>query len=95
MCYNVVRKPKWGNKTHRSGNKDEYDIIYDYDGLDIEERIEDLRGNIGRGTCLYCGAENVMKYEGHICFICSKFGKSVHEDIYYYWAAGGLVELDE
>ena len=43
---------------YRSGNKDEYDIIYDYDGLDIEERMEDLRGNIGRGTCLYCGAEN-------------------------------------
>lgn len=31
---------------HRSGNRDEYDIIYDYDGLDIEERMEDLRGNI-------------------------------------------------
>ena len=30
---------------HRSGNRDEYDIIYDYDGLDIEERMEDLRGN--------------------------------------------------
>ena len=24
---------------YRSGNKDEYDIIYDYDRLDIEERI--------------------------------------------------------
>lgn len=80
---------------YRSGNKDEYDIIYDYDGLDIEEWMEDLRGNIGRGTCLYCGAENGMEYEGHICFICSKCGKSVHEDIYYYWAAGGSVELDE
>ena len=51
---------------HRSGNRDEYDIIYDYDGLDIEERMEDLRGNIGRGTCLYCGAENRMEYEGYI-----------------------------
>lgn len=46
----------------RSGKKDEYDIIYDFDGLDIEEKIEDLRGNIGRGTCLYCGAENGMKF---------------------------------
>ena len=52
-------------------------------------------GNIGRGTCLYCGAENGMEYEGRICFICSKCGKSAHEDIYYYWAAGGSVELDE
>ena len=43
---------------HRSDNKDECDIIYDYDGLDIEERMEDLKGNIGRVTCLYCGAEN-------------------------------------
>lgn len=61
----------------------QYDIIYDYDRLDIEERMEDLRGNIGRGTCLYCGAENGMEYEGHICFMCSKCGKSVHKDKQY------------
>ena len=29
LCYNVVRKPKGENKMHRSGSKDEYDIIYD------------------------------------------------------------------
>ena len=78
-----------------SGKTDEYDIIYDFDGLYIEERMEDLRGNMGIGTRLYCGTENRMEDEGHICFICSKCGKSVHEDIYYYWAAGGHVDLEE
>ena len=89
--------------------RDEYDIIYDYDDYDEEdsrnyeelsetnedEKIEKLRGKIGRGYCLYCGAENGMIYEGDICFICTECGKSVHEDLYYRWAAGYDVYLDE
>lgn len=71
----------------RSNRKDEYNRLYEYDGI-LEERIEDLRGNIGRGDCIYCGAKNAMEYEGYICFICSQCGKSVHEDTYYAWAAG-------
>lgn len=66
---------------------DEYSEPDENDG-DLEERIEKLRGNIGRGSCLYCSAENGMKYDGFICFICSECGMSVHEDVYYMWAAG-------
>ena len=86
---------------------DNYDDIYDYDIEDsrlyeefdenesIEDRIEELRGTIGRGDCLYCGAKNAMIYEENICFICNKCGKSVHEDIYYRWAAGEEIDLKD
>ena len=86
---------------------DEYDRIYNYDSEDsrnyeeldenedIEDTIEKIKNTIGRGDCLYCGGEDSMEYEGHICFICSICGKSVHEDIYYRWAAGGSIELED
>ncbi len=83
--------------------KDEYDLIYDYDEedsrnyeelneSDLEERIEKLRGTIGRGDCVYCGAKNAMVYEGHICFVCRQCNRSIHEDLYYRWAAGEDIE---
>lgn len=83
--------------------KDEYDLIYnndlDYEELDEteteDEAIEKIRYTIGRGDCLYCGAKNAMEYEGTICFICSSCGKSVHEEIYYRWAAGYTIELED
>lgn len=87
--------------------KDEYDIIYEYDfedsrcyeeldeNEDEEDAINRLRGTIGRGNCIYCDAKNTMEYEGHICFICNECGKSVHEDIYYRWAAGYSIEMEE
>lgn len=85
---------------------DEYDVIYEYDfedsrcyeeldeNEDEEEAIDRLRGTIGRGDCIYCNAKNSMEYEGHICFICTECGKSVHEDIYYRWAAGYSIEME-
>ena len=87
--------------------RDEYDLIYDYDiddsrnyeeldeNEDPEEVAERLRNTIGRGDCLYCGTENGMEYDGHICFICSECGKSVHEDIYYRLAAGYIIEFED
>lgn len=89
------------------GKKDEYEKVYgwdeenpeNYEDLseedDIEAEIEKLRGTIGRGTCLYCGAKNTMKYEGNICFVCSSCGKSVHEDLYYRWLAGEEIETED
>lgn len=91
----------------KSKRKDEYDRIYGYDSEDsrnyeeldenetIDIMIDRLRGTIGRGDCIYCGAKNAMEYEGHICFICSSCGKSVHEDSYYAWAAGELIEFED
>ena len=91
-----------------SGRKrDEYDIIYGYDeedsrnyeeldeNEDPEEAIERLRNTIGRGDCIYCGTHNAMEYEGTICFICSVCNRSVHEDIYYRWAAGYPIEFED
>lgn len=86
---------KWG--------KDEYEEIYDNnmdyaevdENDDPEEVIESLRGTIGQGDCLYCSAKNGMKYDGFICFICSECGMSVHEDVYYRWAAGYPVSFEE
>ena len=83
--------------------KDEYDDIYDnnmqYEEVDEnedpDEAIERLRGTIGRGSCLYCSAKNGMKYDGFICFVCSKCGMSVHEDIYYRWAAGYSIDFED
>lgn len=82
--------------------KDEYDAIYDtemdYSELDEneepEEVIDRLKGVIGRGDCLYCKAKDGMKYDGFICFVCSECGKTVHEDLYYRWAAGYPIEVE-
>lgn len=86
---------------------DEYDRLYDYDAEDSrnyeeldenedpEEVIEQLRGTVGRGDCIYCDGKNTMEYEGHICYICSKCGKSVHEDTYYLWLAGYEITFTE
>lgn len=76
--------------------KDEYSSIYDRDiDDDLSETIEELRGTIGRGDCIYCGGKDSMIYVGKICFICEKCGKSVHEDTYYVWAAGYEIEMEE
>lgn len=86
--------------------RDEYDLIYNhstenefideiFENDSIEEKIEKLKGNISRGDCLYCNSNNTMEYEGHICFICSKCGNAVHEDIYYRWAAGCTIKFED
>lgn len=87
--------------------KDEYDRIYGYEtedsrnyeeldeNEDPDDIIESLRNTIGRGDCLYCGGKNSMEYEGHICFICTECGKSVHEDIYYRWAAAYSIDFED
>ena len=102
LCYNIIV-----GRCYILRKQDEYDDIYDYDIEDntryeeldenesIENIAEELRGTIGRGDCLYCGAKNAMIYEGNICFICNKCGKSVHEDIYYRWAAGGEIKFED
>lgn len=86
---------------------DEYDFIYDngddsgidYSDLseneDPEDVIDSLRGTIGRGDCIYCDSKDSMEYDGFVCFICSHCGKSVHEDIYYRWAAGYPIDFDD
>lgn len=75
--------------------RDEYDFIYDNDA-EMEEYyfnvINELRGTVGRGDCMYCGAKNGMVYEGHICFICNICGMGVHEDLYYRWLAGDNIK---
>ena len=74
--------------------EDDYDPIYGED-VSIEDAIEELRGNVGRGPCIYCGGKNTMTYEGDICFICSKCNMGVHEDIYYRWLAGETIEFED
>lgn len=87
--------------------RDNYEDIYDYDiedntryeeldeNEDIEDVIERIRGTIGRGDCLYCGAKNGMIYTGNICFVCNECNKSVHEDIYYRWIAGEEIQFED
>lgn len=89
------------------GRKDEYNNIYNYDVEDNmnyeelneneteEEAVERLKHAIGRGDCLYCGGKLTMEYKGNICFICSVCGKSIHEDLYYRWAAGYDIEIED
>ena len=72
--------------------KEYYD---DDDEFIIEEAVDKLRGTIAYGDCIYCGAHHAMKYEGDICFVCDKCGRSIYEDLYYRWAAGYEVEMDE
>ena len=91
---------------NKNNKKDEYYRIYNYrnkgntdyeivdENEDPEEVIEKLKGTIGRGDCIYCYAKNGMKYDGLICFICSECGNSVHEDIYYRWAAGYPINFE-
>lgn len=87
-------------------DKDEYDFIYDngddrgFDYSDLDENedpedvIDSLRGTIESGDCMLCGAKNAMRFDT-ICFICSECGESVHEDLYYRWAAGYPIESDD
>lgn len=71
-----------------------YEDIFDEEAT-MEADIEELRGTISEGSCLFCN-KGRMKYTAEVCFICDKCGKSVHEDIYYQWAAGYPVEfIDE
>lgn len=93
--------------TGRGNKKDEYDRLYNYDcedsrnyeeldeNEDPEDVIDRLRNTIGRGDCIYCGAKNAMEYEGHICFICNTCNRSIHEDLYYRWAAGYDIEFED
>lgn len=77
-------------------DENSYESIYELEEEEYyDNAIEDLRGNVGRGTCIYCGGENTMQYEGHICFICTNCGRSVHEDIYYRWLAGDNIEMED
>lgn len=76
-------------------NKDYEDF---YDGAEEEyydNAIEELRGTVGRGPCIYCGAKNAMIYEGNICFVCTECNTSIHEDLYYRWLAGGTIQIDD
>lgn len=75
-----------------------YESIYSFEEeveLSIEAEIEELRGNVTRGSCLYCHEPNGMIYEGNICFVCTKCNQSVHEDLYYRWLVGGDIQNDE
>lgn len=75
---------------------DEYDIIYNYENeYDVDEDIDKLRNTIGKGDCLYCNSKDAMEYDGQICFICKVCGQSVHEDIYYRWAAGCPIKFED
>lgn len=84
---------------------DEYDIIYDFEDSrifeelneceDEEDAIEHLRGTIVKGKCIYPDCQGEMIYVGNICFVCSMCGRSVHEDIYYRWAAGYTIEFED
>ena len=58
---------------------------------EIEEAINQIKNSgITSGDCFYCRGKNTMKYDGCICFNCTKCGGSIHEDDYYRWAAGYL-----
>ncbi len=75
---------------------DEYDIIYNYENeYDVDEDIDKLRNTIGKGDCLYCNSKDAMEYDGQICFVCKVCGRSVHEDIYYRWAAGYPIKFED
>lgn len=83
----------------RSKEGEYYDIYENYEELDENEdpldAIDRLRGTIGRGDCVYCGAKDAMVYEGNICFVCQQCGRSIHEDGYYMWAAGYGLTFEE
>lgn len=77
---------------------DEWEGYYeenDDNAEEIYEAIEELRGTIGRGDCIFCGAKNAMVYDGEVCFICNECGLSCHEDTYYAWAAGYDIETTD
>lgn len=85
--------------------KNEYIEVYGYDEEDsrnyeefddtedaMDEAIARLRGTISVGDCMECGAKDAMKYEGNVCFVCSKCKMAVHENLYYLWTAGFPIE---
>ena len=81
--------------------KDEYDDIYGDEELDLDDEeidpddaVELLRGKITSGDCIYCGGTNSMIFD-EVCFICTICNRSIHEDLYYRWAAGYEIEMDD
>lgn len=61
---------------------------------EIEERINGIRGTIGRGDCLYCYGKNSMKYEPAGFFYCDKCKSMTDEDFYYRWCLGYPTEIN-
>lgn len=92
----------YDNDIYDNGDDDgiDYSEVDGYEeddsGDEIEERAELLKSDgVTTGDCPYCGASNTMHYDGYICFICSECKWSMHEKDYYYWLAGGQIEMDE
>ena len=78
--------------------KEEYEYYYENDAeLEgyFEQMANEMRGTVIRGDCIYCRGKNTMYYEGDICFVCTRWRNSIHEDLYYRWLAGGTIEFEE
>ncbi len=80
-------------------NGDDSGIDYsELDGCEFEEDeydiIERMRDEVAGGDCLYCNARDSMVHDGER-FVCSVCGKSVCEDVYFAWAGGIPVEIED
>lgn len=107
FCGSYYNKFKIEYQREEKNLRDEYDVLYNYDpedsrnytdldeNEDPEDAIEELRGTIGRGDCMFCDGKQTMEYEGQVCFICSTCGKAVHEDLYYRWLLGYPITFED
>jgi len=89
----------WRNNDGIFDNGDDDEIDYsELDGYEFTEDeyeiIERMRDEVTGGDCLYCDARDSMEHDGD-CFICSVCGKSVHEDVYFAWAGGIPIEIED
>lgn len=54
----------------------------------MDDKIDEIRGTIDKGDCLWCHKHNGMKYHPEGYFFCDACEMMCDEDTYYMWHLG-------
>ncbi len=58
------------------------------DDKTMDDEIDEIRGTIDKGDCLWCHKHNGMKYDPQGFFFCDSCNMMCEEDTYYMWYLG-------
>lgn len=91
----------FGKKKKKIGWSGIYDDDLGFDPSEVDENpdpedvVEELRGTVNRGPCMFCYENDAMVNNDDVCFICEKCGESIDYEGYLYWLAGYQLEFNE
>ena len=85
----------WWNDSDDVFDDDEDDIGNEWDvpEEEIDEAVDQIKGKVNTGDCIYCKAKDTMHYYGQGFFVCSHCGNIIDEDTYYQWMLGYGVNI--